>query len=55
MLDDYRNRFGNTLAFGVTVSACFQVVFGNYEFMVGDEAASNLSLLSSYEMGEWLV
>ena len=55
MLDDYRNRFGNTLAFGVTVSACFQVLFGDYKFMVGDEVAYNLSLLSSYKMGEWLV
>lgn len=51
MLDSYENRHGYMFAFGVTVNTCFDVLFGNYDRVLGAEIAKDMNLLPPYFSG----
>ena len=51
MLDSYQNRYGYMFAFGVTVNSCFDVLFGNYARVVGQEQANSFKTLPVYFTG----
>nr|XP_047139846.1 stimulated by retinoic acid gene 6 protein-like isoform X2 [Hydra vulgaris] len=45
MLDNYENRFGYTLAFGLTVTMCVSIVLNDYTSIIGPEFTATITNL----------
>jgi len=54
MLDNYKNRHGYMLAFGVTINSLFDVLFGSYERVIGSRASANLQTMPAYVSGKYI-
>ena len=48
LIDSYRNRHGYMLGFGITVTACINVLFGSYDRVIGYGAAQAIQDSPSY-------
>ena len=51
MLDNYENRFGYTMAFGLTVTSCVSIVIGEYTSIVGKDLSDQLAILPPMASG----
>ena len=51
MLDNYENRFGYTIAFGLTVTSCVSIVIGNHTSVIGKDLSDQLAILPPMASG----